>query len=50
MLSAKLIRSVEQYILEMRKSKIKVKENDGVVEMLMQKQIFYVFLTNYYDI
>ena len=44
--SAKLIKMIEEYINKSRKNL----ERDPVVDMLVQKQIFSVYLTIQYDI
>lgn len=44
--SAKLVKTVEDYITKSRKNM----EKDPFIESLMQKQIFSVFITICYDI
>jgi hypothetical protein len=46
LVSTKLIKAIEQYMIESRKNH----EHDPFIDQLMQKQIFYVFLTLTYDI
>jgi len=44
--SVKLIKTIEQYIIESRKNI----ERDPVIDSILQKQIFSVYLTIKYDI